>query len=43
MRKGFDKVRPVSVSIFYVASSACRRWAIKTDGLKVMAQINSVL
>lgn len=43
MRKGFDKVRSVSVSIFYVVSAAYRRWAIKTDGLKVTTQINSVL
>lgn len=43
MRKDLDQVRPVSVGVSYVDSAACRRWALKTDHPKAMAQINSVL
>ena len=40
--EGSDRTHPVSLGIFYVDSEANRRWALKTDDPKVLAQINSV-
>jgi anti-sigma-K factor RskA len=40
--EGSDRTRAVSLGIFYVDSEANRRWALKTDDPKVLAQINSV-
>jgi Anti-sigma-K factor rskA len=41
-REGSDDATPVSLGIFYVDSEANRRWVLKTDDPKVLAQINSV-
>lgn len=41
-RQGSDNARPVSLGIFYVDSEANRRWVLKTNDPKVLAQINSV-
>jgi hypothetical protein len=41
-REGSDRARPVSLGIFYVDSEANRRWALKADDPKVLAEINSV-
>ena len=40
--EGSDRTHPVSLGIFYIDSEANRRWALKTDDPKVLAQINSV-
>jgi Anti-sigma-K factor rskA len=41
-REGSDNAKPISLGIFYVDSEANRRWALKTDDPKVLAQIDSV-
>jgi hypothetical protein len=41
-REGSDKAQPISLGIFYVDSEANRRWALKADDPKALAQINSV-
>ncbi len=41
-REGSDNAKPVSLGIFYVDNEANRRWVLKTDDPKVLAQINSV-
>jgi hypothetical protein len=40
--EGSDRTHPVSLGIFYVDSEANRRWALKTEDPKVLAEINSV-
>jgi hypothetical protein len=41
-REGSDNAKPVSLGIFYVDSETSRRWVLKTDDPKVLAQINAV-
>lgn len=41
-REGSDNAKPVSLGIFYVDNEANRRWVLKADDPKVLAQINSV-
>jgi hypothetical protein len=40
--EGSDRTHPVSLGIFYVDSQANRRWALKTEDPRVLAEINSV-
>jgi hypothetical protein len=40
--EGSDRTHPVSLGIFYVDSEANRRWALKTEDPKLLAEINSV-
>jgi hypothetical protein len=41
-RDGSDNAKPMSLGIFYVDSEANRRWVLKADDPKVLAQINAV-
>jgi hypothetical protein len=41
-REGSDNAKPMSLGIFYVDSEANRRWVLKSDDPKVLAQINAV-
>jgi hypothetical protein len=40
--EGSDRTHPVSLGVFYVDSEANRRWALKTEDPKLLAEINSV-
>jgi hypothetical protein len=41
-REGTDNARPISLGILYVDSEANRRWVLKTEDPKALAQINAV-
>jgi Anti-sigma-K factor rskA. len=41
-REGSDTAKPISLGIFYMDNEANRRWVLKTDDPKVLAQINAV-
>jgi hypothetical protein len=41
-REGSDNAKPVSLGIFYVDSEANRRWVLKAEDPKTLAQINAV-
>jgi hypothetical protein len=41
-REGTDNAKPISLGIFYVDSEANRRWLLKTEDPKALAQINAV-
>lgn len=41
-REGLDSAKPISLGIFYVDSEANRRWVLKTEDPRVLAQINAV-
>lgn len=41
-REGSDTANPISLGIFYMDNEANRRWVLKSDDPKVLAQINAV-
>jgi hypothetical protein len=41
-REGSDTAKPVSLGIFYMDNEANRRWVLKADDPKALAQINAV-
>ncbi len=41
-REGSDNAKPVSLGVFYVDSEANRRWVLKAEDPKTLAQINAV-
>lgn len=41
-REGSDNAKPVSLGIFYMDSETNRRWVLKTDDPKALAEINAV-
>jgi regulator of replication initiation timing len=41
-REGSDTAKPISLGIFYMDSEANRRWVLKTEDPKVLAQVNAV-
>lgn len=41
-REGSDTAKPISLGIFYMDNEANRRWVLKTDDPRALAQINAV-
>lgn len=41
-REGSDNAKPVSLGIFYMDNEANRRWVLKTEDPKALAEINAV-
>jgi hypothetical protein len=41
-REGSDTAKPISLGIFYMDSEANRRWVLKTEDPKVLAEVNAV-
>ena len=41
-REGSDTAKPISLGIFYMDNEANRRWVLKADDPKALAQINAV-